>query len=129
MNRMDDANFRIFTHHIYEFQKGLRNLVLHTVNSNTKEDVQYYLRRKNIPFHIQSVTDKKINVFFGDKRCIDIIKSFEITSLSLLTDEQDFILGIMLGYDQRLQCERYLKRKSEKQSEENATSSFSGMAV
>jgi len=34
-----------------------------------------------------------------------------ITSLSDLTDEEDFILGTMLGYDRVKQCERYLKRK------------------
>ena len=28
-----------------------------------------------------------------------------------LVDKEDFILGIMLGYDRLLQCERYLKRK------------------
>jgi len=28
-----------------------------------------------------------------------------------LTDEEDFILGTMLGYDRVKQCERYLKRK------------------
>ena len=32
-------------------------------------------------------------------------------SLSDLTDEEDFILGVMLGYDRLKQCERYLKRK------------------
>ena len=34
-----------------------------------------------------------------------------ITSLSNLTDEEDFILGTMLGYDRVKQCERYLRRK------------------
>ncbi|PXF51402.1 MAG: hypothetical protein C4B55_03135 [Candidatus Methanophagaceae archaeon] len=28
-----------------------------------------------------------------------------------MTDEEDFILGTMLGYDRVKQCERYLKRK------------------
>jgi hypothetical protein len=35
----------------------------------------------------------------------------KFTSLSNLTDEEDFILGTMLGYDRVKQCERYLKRK------------------
>ncbi len=44
--------------------------------------------------------------------CVDIIKQMNFDSLSDLTDEEDFILGTMLGYDRMNQCERYLKRKS-----------------
>lgn len=112
MNHLDDTDFRVFTHHIYEYQKGLRNLVLHTMNVKARKEVECFLQKKQISYHIQRVTLQKINVFFGDSRCVDIIKSFQITSLSKLSDEQDFILGIMLGYDQRLQYERYLKRKT-----------------
>lgn len=114
MNQCSDPNLRVFTHHIYEYQKGLRNLVLHTMASESQDIVEQLLNRRCISHHIQQVTEKKINIFFGDSRCVEIIKSFNITSLSKLTDEQDFILGIMLGYDQRLQCERYLKRKETK---------------
>ena len=31
--------------------------------------------------------------------------------LSNFTDEEDFILGVMLGYDRTRQCDRYIKRK------------------
>ena len=31
--------------------------------------------------------------------------------LNQLTPEEDFILGAMLGYDIRVQCERYCERK------------------
>ena len=34
-----------------------------------------------------------------------------LESLSSLTDDEDFILGTMLGYDRVKQCERYLKKK------------------
>ncbi|PID94733.1 MAG: hypothetical protein CSA89_00795 [Bacteroidales bacterium] len=107
-----DADFKVFVHHIYEYQKGLRNLVLHTMSATAKEEVVGYLLRKKIAFHINEVSKNRINVFFGDVRCVNIVKSFNFSSLTHLTDEQDFILGIMLGYDQRLQCERFLKRKS-----------------
>ncbi len=118
-NRLiEEADFRIFTHHIYEYQKGLRNLVLHTMSSSLRDKAIYLLNRKNIAFHINEVSKNKINIFFGDIRCVNIIKSFNITSLSYLTDEQDFILGIMLGYDQQLQCERFLKRKATKVQEQ-----------
>jgi hypothetical protein len=62
-------------------------------------------------FIIQAVNGTRINVFFGNSICIDVIKQIKFTSLSNLTDEEDFILGTMLGYDGLKQCERYLKRK------------------
>ena len=52
-----------------------------------------------------------MNVFFGDNVCIKMIKQMEFKQLSNLTEEEDFILGIMLGYDRLKQCERYLKRR------------------
>lgn len=103
-------NFKIFIHHVYEYQKGVRDLVLHTMNSDEENMVKDVLKRKKIDYFIQKVTEKKINIFFGDRRCVNVIKSFENHSLSKLTDEQDFMLGIMLGYDRMLQYERYLKK-------------------
>jgi len=50
-------------------------------------------------------------VFFGNPICIEVIKQMNLESLSSLTDEEDFILGTMLGYDRVKQCERYLKKK------------------
>ncbi len=32
--------------------------------------------------------------------------------LNELTPEEDFMLGALLGYDIRMQCERYCQRKS-----------------
>lgn len=45
------------------------------------------------------------------KKCVDVVKTFS-PKLNELTAEQDFILGIMLGYDRVKQCERYLKIKN-----------------
>jgi hypothetical protein len=35
-----------------------------------------------------------------------------IVSLNELSDEQDFMLGVMLGYGRLVQCDRYLQRRS-----------------
>ena len=35
-------------------------------------------------------------------------------NLSAYTDEEDYILGIMLGYDRVKQCQRFLNRKFKK---------------
>jgi hypothetical protein len=98
----------VLNHHIYEYKKGLRNLVLHTMQSHDVKLAEEKLFRQGIAFFIQEVTSRKVNIFFGKEQCIKIIQSFHKESLSQFTPEEDFILGIMLGYDRMQQCERYL---------------------
>ncbi|MFZ2071790.1 MAG: DUF2023 family protein [Halobacteriota archaeon] len=101
----------VFIHHIQEYKKGLRTLVLHTTKASERDAIEKKLKREMIDYYIQKVNGTKINVFFGNSICIDVIKQMNFESLSNLTDEEDFILGTMLGYDRLKQCERYLKRK------------------
>lgn len=100
----------VFKHHIYEYQKGLRDLVLHTSPLTHQAEIIQTLNRYKIDFVIDQVCENKINVFYGNKQCIKIIKSFAKERLSDYTAEQDFILGIMLGYDRKQQYDRYLQR-------------------
>ncbi len=108
------AEMQILMHHVYEYKKGLRNLVLHTMNSREKRITEEMLDRKGIAFYMQQLDSGKINVFFGDNRCVKIIESFGHKTLNDFSDEEDFILGTMLGYDRIQQCERYLKRMNQK---------------
>lgn len=101
---------KVLNHHIYEYEKGLRNLILHTMPSKDREKVENILRKRNIDYHIQIVNGVKINIFFGAWNCVEIVKKFAYKNLSKFSDEEDFILGIMLGYDRLKQCERYLRR-------------------
>lgn len=101
---------KVLCHHIYEYKKGLRNLVLHTMNSEDVKLAEEKLFRHNITYFIQYVTPQKVNVFFGKEQCVRIVKSFNKKMLNDFTHEEDFILGIMLGYDRMLQCDRYLNR-------------------
>ncbi|MPQ47113.1 DUF2023 family protein [Marinifilum sp. N1E240] len=105
------ADMQILIHHVYEYNKGLRSLVLHTMNSNERDKTENLLKRKGISYFLQNVSANKINVFFGKDECIQIVQSFGDKSLSDFSDEQDFILGIMLGYDRSQQYDRYIKRK------------------
>lgn len=102
---------KILTHHIYEYNKGLRNLVLYTINASRKAHTIQLLDSKGISYCFARVNSEKVNIFFGDEVCIKIIRSFGNKPLSDYTDEEDFMLGTMLGYDRVLQCERYVKRK------------------
>lgn len=101
----------VLCHHIYEYNKGLRNLVLHTAPFADSKNIEKKLRTEGIPYLLCENGNNKINVFFGSRTCIEILKGFDIGSLSELSDEQDFMLGIMLGYARLMQCDRYLRRK------------------
>ena len=104
----------VFYHHIYEFQKGLRNLVLCTEKAVEREKIEARLQKENISYLIHEIAGNKINVYFGNEACINVVKSFNNPKLNEISDEQDFILGIMLGYDRLQQCERYLNRLGQK---------------
>ena len=101
----------VFIHHIYEYQKGIRNLILHTTDKKNIEIIKEKLNSENIDYIIYPLGKQRINVFFGAKECVAVIKNINKLSLTAYTPEEDFILGIMLGYDRRKQCERFLKFK------------------
>ncbi|MGM0547859.1 MAG: DUF2023 family protein [Bacillota bacterium] len=104
---------KVFNHHLYEYEKGLRNLILHTTKSKHQDFMVRRLEKKQIAYVIYPVSAQKINIFFGDQNCIEVIKKINKADLKAYTDEEDFILGIMLGYDRLKQCERYLQRKAQ----------------
>ena len=101
---------KVLHHHIYEYKKGLRNLVLHTMSASLKHEALRKLENNNIAYFVQEITTEKINIFFGAEDCIEVIKHFNKSSLSDFTPEEDFILGTMLGYGRLQQCNRYLER-------------------
>lgn len=102
------SDLKVFHHHIYEYQKGIRNLILTTEKAIHQDYIETKLVKENIDYAIQKVNEDKINVFFGAKECVDVIRNFIHKKLNEFTPEQDFILGILLGYDRRQQCKRYL---------------------
>lgn len=107
---------QVLLHHIYEYKKGLRHLVLHTLNASFRENAEQKLQQQKIDYIIREVTFSKINIFFGDKECVDIIREIGDKKLNEFTPEEDFVLGTMLGYDHLQQCKRYLqKRKQERE--------------
>ena len=99
----------VFSHHLYEYKKGLRRLVLYTAKAEYEDLIAEKLKRRDIPYIIQRVSTKKINVFFGAQYCIDVLKTFPHLDLTAFSPEKDFILGAMLGYDMKVHCRRYLR--------------------
>lgn len=102
---------QLFHHNIYEYQKGIRNLILFTEKIENLEKIKNRLEKEKISHLIHQIDKNKINVYFGDQNSIDVVKTFNTHRLDEISDEQDFILGIMLGYDRLKQCKRYLGRK------------------
>jgi hypothetical protein len=101
----------VLAHHIYEYKKGLRNLILHTAPASERHEVVRRLDSAGISYHIYPLSNGGINVFFGAPTCVAVVRAIGKPKLSDYTDEEDFVLGIMLGYGRLKQCERYLRRK------------------
>ncbi|MGN1124751.1 MAG: DUF2023 family protein [Candidatus Gastranaerophilaceae bacterium] len=105
--------FAVLNEQIYGYKHGIRPLVLQTMDANDKDAIEKRLKRDNLNYHLAPTPNgKNLNVFLGDKACVDVIKSFGNEPLYNMSPEKDFMLGILLGYDKTKQCERYLERKA-----------------
>lgn len=104
------AEIRIFLNHVYEYKKGIRPMVLYTLNKNHQAFVERRLQNQCIAYYIQEVSCTKINLFFGNDDCMEVIKSIVQKPLNELSPEHDFIIGALLGYDLCRQCKRYASR-------------------
>lgn len=113
-------SYPVLNEQIYGYKHGIRPLVLQTFDIKEQEGVEARLKRDNLDYFIKpSPNGKNISAIFGDKPCVDVIKSFGKTSFTDLSPEKDFILGVLLGYDKTKQCERYLKLKEKENSKNN----------
>lgn len=108
---MIPADMKVLMNHIYEYKKGVRQMVLYTFNKKYEQFAISRLQRQKIHYVVQPVGNNRLNLFFGQQTCIEAIRLMVNKPLNRLTPEEDFILGAMLGYDIRLQCERYCQRK------------------
>lgn len=105
------GSMKLYMHHIYEFQKGVRNLVLCTMCPTCAVLVCERLDRLGIQHEIQHVSPNKVNLFFGNELCLKVVRSFIHKPLNQLSAEEDFMLGVMLGYNIIHQCERFFQYK------------------
>ena len=104
---INPVELKVFLNHIYEYKKGVRQMVLYTTNRKYEAFAVNRLKSQRIKFVIQPVDEERINLFFGKAECINAIRLMVTRPLNLLTPEEDFILGAMLGYDICAQCKRY----------------------
>jgi hypothetical protein len=104
-------DMRVLMNHIYEYKKGVRQMVLFTFNKKYEQFALGRLERQGIDYVLQPVGNDRLNLFFGRRECLDAIKLIVTRPLHELTPEEDFMIGALLGYDIRVQCERYCQRK------------------
>ena len=103
IERKVPGEIRIFLNHVYEFKKGVRNMVLYTMNKEHEAFAIRRLERQNISYLIQEVNANKINLFFGKAECMDAIRHIIIRPLNHLTPEEDFIFFWIRYFD--LDCD------------------------
>ena len=101
---------RVFANHIDEYKKGVRRMILFTVNDRYVGEAVKRLKAEDIDFELQEVGNGRTNVFFGRSECIEVVRRMITRPLQQLSPEEDFILGALLGYDICMQCERFCKR-------------------
>ncbi|EFI71185.1 MULTISPECIES: DUF2023 family protein [Segatella] len=114
------TDMKVLMNHIYEYQKGVRRMVLFTFNQKYETFAVKRLQSLHIDYLIQPVGNDRLNLYFGRQECLDAIRLIVTKPLSKLTPEEDFILGAMLGYDICVQCERYCQRKEKCRECKNA---------
>lgn len=88
-------------------------MMLCTLTSDMEERARKKLDKNQINYKIQRLKNGNINIFFGKEECLSVAnKICGDKPLNLLTPEQDFILGILLGYSVSEQCNRYCRKEA-----------------
>ncbi len=59
---------QVFNHHIYEFKKGVREMVLCTLSPSFEDKVKAKLEKNEISYMIQKQPNGNINTLFWKKR-------------------------------------------------------------
>lgn len=104
-------DLKVLMNHIYEFRKGVRQMVLFTCHRRYEAFACQRLEHMGIPYLVQPAGRQNLNIYFGRSECLDAIRLIVNRPLNELTPEEDFILGAVLGYDICAQCQRFCKRK------------------
>lgn len=102
---------KVLMNHIYEYEKGVRRMVLYTFNARYADYAVRRLTHRHINYILQPAGRGTVNLFFGRKECLDAIRIIATKPLNELSPEEDFMLGAMLGYDITMECERYCTLK------------------
>ena len=110
---LGSATQKVFQHALYEYRKGVRPLFMMTMAVAEANRAIDALTAASIDHYIHAVTDSKVNLFFGKAGAVAMMSRIIIKPLHQLSAEEDFIVGVLLGYDKEEQCRRFLARSTE----------------
>ena len=105
----------ILRHLAYEIDRGVRSLALHTAPTGELAETTAWLSGMGLHTIVTEVGEDQCNIFFGRRECIQALRRFSTLQLNQMSEEEDFMLGVMLGYDLCRQCLRYHRRKQDRE--------------
>lgn len=110
--------FSVLTTYIYEIKKGTKPCALVTLDKNRLEFAIKKIAKAGLFYFAQNIDEnakiQKANLFFGERDTIKVLEKIITCDLDKLCREHDFMLGVLLGYDIKKQCERFLEFTSKK---------------
>ena len=106
------TTLRLFTYCLYEYDKGVRQLHMMTVAAAEAAVLVEKLEDASIYHYRHEISLEKVNLFFGRSALVKTAQQIVTKPLNILSPEEDFILGTLLGYDKEQQCLRYLAKKT-----------------
>ena len=68
------ADMKVLMNHIYEYKKGVRQMVLYTFNEKYRDFAVNRLEKQSIDYIIQPVGNGRVNLFFGKRECMAAIR-------------------------------------------------------
>ena len=92
-NTMLSSELQVFLNYVYEYKKGVRNMVLCTLNRRYLAAAVARLDDQGICHFEQSANENNVNLYFGKPECIAAVRQFIVRPLHQLSPEEDFILG------------------------------------
>ena len=69
------ADMKVLMNHIYEYKKGVRQMVLYTFNEKYRDFAVNRLEKQSIDYIIQPVGNGRVNLFFGKRECMAATRS------------------------------------------------------
>ena len=73
---------KVLMNHIYEYQKGVRQMVLFTCPKKYEEYATQRLQSQHIEYVLQPAGKNNLNLYFGRKECLDVPSASATASAS-----------------------------------------------
>ena len=68
------GEIKVLLNHIYEYKKGVRHLILHTLNKCYLPIAIERLKSQGICYTVQEASEHAVNLYFGRPECVETIR-------------------------------------------------------